>query len=751
MREKLFVASGASAGYSTGIATKVWDGAAMTDVGLATPLTAMTATGHSAAPVTGDNVLGPGTYSYYGTLRTPEFESMPCPIVNVTLAAGTATGYVQSTDDETTIDEGDAITVGDQTYTFRATPTDPYDITLLSGGDLDTDCLNNLWYLQRCIAYGQSLNVGVGVIVETPAHPLVTAVFPVLTGGTFRVVLNARESGPAGIVTVTEANDPNANFTVSSLAGGYTNQHVDLGSLPTRTAGQSLRLYRGFTEDVSPGAQAAELLYLATINLYSETAFEDNIAQTALGEPIAFDHAMPPRGDILTFHRDRLWMAGACRTSESYKTVATIAAETGSKATSGASWTANVVTIITTAAHGLNIGDEVTIAGVTDTSYNGSFVVTDVPTVTTFTYALAAVSDETDGSGTATGGIYTQDLQNKVFYSYLGEPYYWPVENQITVGDSAPIVALVTWHDQLLILKTNSAFLLTGYFEDDFRLVEIPGVTGAIGPHVATSPYGVVYAGHQGWMMWDGQQVKAIIEYTEDTNFTYDPVAFTPPRVSAGAQANFPCVCYHAGRFHFWAGGYSYIWKPEGDTWEVARRQTSQLGFRAYEFSIYQSHVLAFVRWGDFDDGLYYLTVLDDQYKPTNDEVTTSRFGDSVGSTADDDTYGEVRIELPPVVAPPGEKLYPQEFWLDGQWTVDGSASNRPSLYIFNEGTLSWVLLGRLSPGKRLGIPASVTVDNVVYNVPQRRVRLLIYGLKAPFFVAQAAGLTFQRRLAGGN
>jgi len=76
--------------------------------------------------------------------------------------------------------------------------------------------------------------------------------------------------------------------------------------------------------------------------------------------------------------------------------------------------------------------------------------------------------------------------------------------------------------------------------------------------------------------------------------------------------------------------------------------------------------------------------------------VTTSRFGDTVGSSADDDTYGEVRIELPPVVAPPGEKVYPQEFWLDGQWTVDGSASNRPSLYIFNEGTLTWALIGRL-------------------------------------------------------
>jgi len=38
-----------------------------------------------------------------------------------------------------------------------------------------------------------------------------------------------------------------------------------------------------------------------------------------------------------------------------------------------------------------------------------------------------------------------------------------------------------------------------------------------------------------------------------------------------------------------------------------------------------------------------------------------------------------------------------------------------------------------------------------VFNVPQRRVRLLIYALKAPFFAAQACGLVFQRRAAGGN
>ena len=60
------------------------------------------------------------------------------------------------------------------------------------------------------------------------------------------------------------------------------------------------------------------------------------------------------------------------------------------------------VTITTSSPHGLNIGQSVTIAGVTDASFNGTFVIADVPTVTTLTYAQAGVA-ATSGSGTVTG------------------------------------------------------------------------------------------------------------------------------------------------------------------------------------------------------------------------------------------------------------------------------------------------------------------------------------------------------------
>ena len=64
----------------------------------------------------------------------------------------------------------------------------------------------------------------------------------------------------------------------------------------------------------------------------------------------------------------------------------------------GADRTTNVVTITTTAAHSISIRDLVTVSGVTDSSFDGTFLVASVPTTTTFTYA------QTDSNGTSGGG-----------------------------------------------------------------------------------------------------------------------------------------------------------------------------------------------------------------------------------------------------------------------------------------------------------------------------------------------------------
>ena len=61
-----------------------------------------------------------------------------------------------------------------------------------------------------------------------------------------------------------------------------------------------------------------------------------------------------------------------------------------------------IVTITTSSPHGLNIGQSITIAGVADASFNGTFTIADVPTATTLTYAQAGAA-ATSGSGTVTG------------------------------------------------------------------------------------------------------------------------------------------------------------------------------------------------------------------------------------------------------------------------------------------------------------------------------------------------------------
>jgi hypothetical protein len=65
--------------------------------------------------------------------------------------------------------------------------------------------------------------------------------------------------------------------------------------------------------------------------------------------------------------------------------------------------------ITTTAAHGLQVGDKITITGVTgDTAVNGSFYVNTVPSTTTLTFSATPGGAAIAGNGAyVSGGIYT--------------------------------------------------------------------------------------------------------------------------------------------------------------------------------------------------------------------------------------------------------------------------------------------------------------------------------------------------------
>ncbi len=80
-------------------------------------------------------------------------------------------------------------------------------------------------------------------------------------------------------------------------------------------------------------------------------------------------------------------------------------------ASNGAARATNVVTITTTMAHGLSAGQTVVIAGVGDSSFNGTFTISTVPSTTTFTYAQTG-TNATSGGGTVSAGTVKWFVNN---------------------------------------------------------------------------------------------------------------------------------------------------------------------------------------------------------------------------------------------------------------------------------------------------------------------------------------------------
>lgn len=88
--------------------------------------------------------------------------------------------------------------------------------------------------------------------------------------------------------------------------------------------------------------------------------------------------------------------------------------------------TTGIMTFTTTANHNMSVGDPVTIAGVTDTTFNGDFTILSTPTATTFTVQHPTLTTSaTSGAGTATapdGVAYkpiTDSAKTLTLYLYL--------------------------------------------------------------------------------------------------------------------------------------------------------------------------------------------------------------------------------------------------------------------------------------------------------------------------------------------
>src|SRR5215470_4789221 len=83
----------------------------------------------------------------------------------------------------------------------------------------------------------------------------------------------------------------------------------------------------------------------------------------------------------------------------------------------GATENGFLVTIATTAAHGLSAGQSITVAGVGVAGYNGTFPIVSAPSSTTFTYIATASGLAASGGGTAASATAT--IQTAAAHSFV--------------------------------------------------------------------------------------------------------------------------------------------------------------------------------------------------------------------------------------------------------------------------------------------------------------------------------------------
>src|SRR2546426_2694815 len=148
-------------------------------------------------------------------------------------------------------------------------------------------------------------------------------------------------------------------------------------------------------------------------------------------------------------------------------------------ASNGAARATNVVTITTTMAHGLTAGQTVVIAGVADSSFNGTFAISTVPSTTTFTYAQTGTNG-TSGGGTVSAGTVKWFVNNveggnaasgtvSTLGLYTAPSTTLPPANTVSIASNGAVRA----NNVVTITTTAAHNLLTG------QPVTISGVTDA--------------------------------------------------------------------------------------------------------------------------------------------------------------------------------------------------------------------------------------------------------------------------------
>ncbi len=138
-------------------------------------------------------------------------------------------------------------------------------------------------------------------------------------------------------------------------------------------------------------------------------------------------------------------------------------------AAGGAVRSGGTVTITTSANHGFSVGDLVVISGVTDTSFNGRFLILTVPSSTTFTFEQSG-DDVTSGTGTASVHFQSEvKVKHFEFVSYTADAHLavlqdtngnviWEVNGK---SDLSNVVSqVVGWVKGIKLVTLNSGKIL---------------------------------------------------------------------------------------------------------------------------------------------------------------------------------------------------------------------------------------------------------------------------------------------------
>jgi hypothetical protein len=137
--------------------------------------------------------------------------------------------------------------------------------------------------------------------------------------------------------------------------------------------------------------------------------------------------------------------------------------------------TSNVATITTSAVHGLFVGDTVKITGV-DTTFNGTWTITTVPSTTTFTFARTATNVT---SGASSGSVYpaaTAASQNVRLTIQWGGTTAVDDDITYTMTNQNGLYLIVAG----LILKGNATALTVRAYADVANTVTISGYVNRI-------------------------------------------------------------------------------------------------------------------------------------------------------------------------------------------------------------------------------------------------------------------------------